>query len=135
MSYVRARFRDPAAILADYTWQVMWSEEEGRDFRRNLERTAVTSGVGFVRQQGEDSPQTFKLSGTILHKNQYDRMKAYYEACRTRTILFRDFEDTEYEVIFTSFNPQRKRTLRNPKDAANIPLHYWSYQAELEVIG
>lgn len=133
MSYVRATFKDPKGDLDDYTWQVMWTEEEGRDRRRNIERTALTAGVGFVRQQGEDSPETFKLTGTILHAAQKTAMDNYYAASRTRTIRFLDFENNEYEVLFTAWNAGRKRTLHNPRDPS-IPLHYWTYTAELEVV-
>lgn len=131
MAYVRARFRDAAAILGEYEWQIMWDEEEGEELTRNLERTAVTSGVGFVRQQGADSPQLFRFSGKILEQNQYDKMKAYYEASRLRTVFFRDFTGTEYEVLITKFNPKRRRTLHNPRDTS-IPLHFWEYEIEME---
>lgn len=134
MSYVRARFRDPAAILSDYVWQVMWDEEEGEELTRNLERTAVTGGVGVVRQQGEPTPGLFRFSGTILHKAQYDAFKAYFAACETRTVFFRDFDDTEYEVFITKFNPKRRRTLKNPRDAS-IALHFWEFEIEMEKVG
>lgn len=134
MSYVRAQFQDPApGGLGVYTWTVMWTEEEGRDQRRALERTAITSGVGFVRQQGEDTPMTFKFTGTILNASQKAAFDSYYEVSRARTIFFLDFENVRHEVMFTAWNPQRKRTLHNPRDAS-IPLHYWTYSLELEVI-
>jgi hypothetical protein len=134
MAYVRAQFRDAAAILPPYQMQIMWNEEEGLDLRRNYERTTVTSGVGFVRQQGEDSPSLLRFRGTILHSTQMFWMTAYYQASRDRTIFFRDFGGSEYEVLFTAFNPQRVRTLHNPRDST-IPLHYWTYDMELEVVG
>lgn len=134
MAYVRERFRDAAGLLATYEFQVNHSEEEGQDRRRSIERTAVTSGVGYVRQQGTDSPTTLKYTGTILHQNQYNLMAAYYEACRTRTIFFRDFTNTEYEVLITAWDPVRKRTLKNPRDST-INLHFWTYSIEMEVVG
>lgn len=133
MAYVRARFRDPAAVLADYTWEVMWNEEEGSGRARNVERTAVTSGVGFVRQQGEDSPELFRFSGTILKQNQYDKMLAYYEASRLRTIKFLDFTNVEHEVLITKFDTRRRRTLKNPRDSS-INLHFWEYTIEMEKV-
>lgn len=133
MAYVRAKFHDAASILGDYEWQIMWDEEEGRERIRNLERTAVTSGVGFVRQQGEDSPELFRFSGTALHQNQIDKMNDYYDACETRTIFFTDFDDTTHEVLITKFNPKRVRTLKNPRDSS-IPLHYWTYEIEMEKV-
>jgi hypothetical protein len=134
MGYVRERFRDPAAILPDYIFEVNHSDEEAVEQRRNLERTSPTSGVGFVRQQGADSPKTLRYTGTILTQTQYDAMQSYYDACRTRTIKFRDFTDDEMDVLITAFSPLRKRTIKNPRDNS-ISLHYWEYTIELEVIG
>lgn len=134
MAYVRVRFQDPAAVLADYIWQVNYSDEEANERRRNIERTSPTSGVGFVRQQGEDSPETFRFAGTILHQAQFVAMNNYYDACRTRTIKFRDFTDVTYDVLITSFSTKRRRTAKNPRDPS-IPLHFWEYTIEMEVLG
>jgi hypothetical protein len=132
--YVRQQFRDPLAVLAPYVFEVNHSEEEAAERKRNIERTAPSAGVGFVRQQGEDSPQLFRFTGTILTQSQKDAMDAYYEASQSRTIFFRDFTDVEYEVLFTDWNPTRKRAARNTRDPVNF-LHYWTYSMELEVIG
>lgn len=134
MGYVRERFRDPAAILPDYVFQVNHSDEEADEKRRNLERSSPTSGVGFVRQQGEDSPEVLRYSGTILHQAQKDAFDDYYDACRTRTIKFRDFTDNERDVLITAFSATRQRTAQNPRDPS-IRLHFWKYTIELEVIG
>lgn len=134
MAYVRMKFKDPAAVLADYTWEVMHTEEESNERRRNVERTAPTSGVGFVRQQGQASPRVLRYTGVILTAAQKTAFDAYYDACETRTIRLLDFDNTEYEVLITSFDPKRERTLRNPRDSS-IPLHFWRYTIELEVIG
>lgn len=134
MAYVRNRFRDPAAVLATYSWTINHNEEDGADFRRNIERTATTDGVNFVRQQSNAGPRTFRFKGTLLTQEQYNAMKSYYDLCETQTIYFRDFQDDEYEVVITLFNPVRKRTSKNPRDAS-ISLHYWTYDIELEVIG
>lgn len=133
MAYVRDRFIDPTGVLATYDWQVNHSDEEDSEFRRNLERTSTTSGVGFVRQQGEDSPILIRWTGTALHKNQMATMIDYYNACKTRTIHLRDFEGYKYEVIVTDLNYKRVRTLRNPRDPS-IPLHYYTYSINFEVI-
>lgn len=133
MAYVRAKFHDAAAILADYELQIMWDEEEGQERTRNVERTAVTAGVGVVRQQGEDTPRLFRFSGTALHQNQVDKIDAYYGACATRTVFFTDFDGTVHEVLITKWNPKRVRTLKNPRDSS-IPLHYYQWELEMEKI-
>jgi hypothetical protein len=133
MSYVRDKFIDPAGMLGTYSWQVNHSTEEANDRRRNIERSSPTAGVGFVRQQGEDSPNLLRYSGTILHQNQYDVFASYYDACRTRTIYFRDFTGAKSEVIVTDWSVQRVPTAHNPRDPS-IPLHYYKYTIEMEVI-
>jgi hypothetical protein len=133
MAYAREKFIDPAAILPDYVWQVNHSDEDDTQLQRDWERTATTAGTGFVRQQGPRSPQTFRFNGTILHLNQFQQMYAYFLACDTRTIYFRDFEGHKYEVLIRAFNYKRQRTVRNPRDTS-IPLHFWTYTIEMEVI-
>ncbi len=129
---VRERFRDSGGVLADYIWQVNHREEEGNQDSLNVERTAVTTGVGFVRQQGQPSPRILNYSGTILHQTQYDAMRAYFEACRTRTIFFRDVAGDEMEVLIVSLNITRRAVLRNPYDIESPWI--WKYQIQMEVI-
>lgn len=132
MSFVRERFRDGASILSTYSWDVGHHEEDPSDLRRNITRTAPLSGVGFVRQQGDKSPFTFKFSGTILKASQYDAMLDYFDACDNRTIFYRDYLGTEYEVIITVFSATRQAVLRNTRDLSIA--HVWKYQLEMEVI-
>jgi len=128
----RERFRDSAAILADYTFEINHSDEDSQQNTLNMQRSAVTTGVGFVRQQGEPGPRILSYSGTILTTSQYDAMMSYAEACATRTIFFRDVEGTEYEVLITSFTPKRERVAVNPRQS-DI-LWKWSYQLQMEII-
>jgi hypothetical protein len=127
---VRERFRDGANVLATYTFHINHSDEEQIDQTRNLTRTAVTTGPKFVLQQGESSPDVLRYNGTILDPAQLDNMQAYYAACETRTVFFRDVDGTEYEVLITRFAVQRKRTLRNPRARSLL----WTYSLEMEVI-
>jgi hypothetical protein len=85
-----------------------------------------------VRQQGAQQPLTAQLSGTILHLAQFEQFWAWFGICDYRTIFFRDFYGDEYEVVITNFDPQRLRG-RNPQDPS-IPLHYWKYTMEMEVL-
>lgn len=131
---MRERFRDGAGILATYDFTVNHFEEEGLDLNRNVTRSAVTTGPAFVLQQGESTRGTLRYSGTILTQEQYDAMTAYYNACQTRTIFFREFTGVEHEVLITRFNPLRRWTARNQRDLTNAPFHYWTYSLEMEVI-
>lgn len=129
---VRERFRDSAGVLADYIWQVNHREEEASQDSLNMERTAVTTGVGFVRQQGAPSPRVLNFSGTILHQEQVTAFDAYYAACQTRTIFFRDVSGVEMEVIIIGMNVTRKAVLRNPHEPEQPWI--WKYQIQMEVI-
>jgi hypothetical protein len=129
---MREQFRDGAGLLATYQFAVNHSEEQGRDFNRSIERTAVTTGPKFVLQQGESAAGVLSFTGTFFTQAQHDAIKAYYDACANRTVFFTDFTGTEYEVVVTRFNPVRHRTIRNPRDLSL--LHYWTYTLEMEVI-
>lgn len=127
----RNRFVDPASGIA-YNWTINHTEESEQGKTRNITRTASTAGVGIIRQQGDDGQLILKLSGTILHREQFRGFWQWYQLCRTQTIYFYDFDDQGYEVQITSFLYARKRTLRNPRDPS-APYHYWTYTMEMEV--
>lgn len=129
----REQFRDAASILSTYQFAINHYTEDGLDFSRSVERTAVTTGPAFVLQQGEVTKGTFRYSGTILQQAQFDAMKAYFDACQNRTVFFADFTGTEYEVLITRFNPKRVACAHNPQDPS-IPFHYYTYDLEMEII-
>jgi hypothetical protein len=133
---VRQRFRDAAGLMGPvdnpYSFQINHSDEEAIDQTRSVTRTAVTTGPQFVIQQGEPSPRILRYNGTILDLKQLDAFQAYYNACATRTIFFLDVQGIEYEVLIQRFAPQRKRTLRNPREPTLM--WYWSYNLEMEII-
>ena len=126
------RLRDGASILATYEFDVNHHEEEDSGQSRNITRTAPTSGVGFVRQQGISAPFTKKYVGTILRQSQYDAIQAYYEACANRTVFFRDYTGEESEVVIITFSTTRVAVLRNPREPSLM--HIWKYRLEMEVI-
>lgn len=127
----RNRFTNPATG-AFYDWPINHTEEEAAGKTRTITRTSNTGLVGLVKQQGDDGPMLMKLTGTILTRDQFRQMWAWYSLSRMQTIYFRDFDGQEAEVQVTSFLPKRERTLRNPRDPS-IPHHYWSYTIEMEV--
>lgn len=134
MPYSRNRFRDPLAILATYEWEINHGTEEADEKRRNIERTAPTGGVGFVRQQGEASPRVLKRAGDILTMTQKDAMDAYYAACDRSTVFFRDIDGVELEVIITAFNATRVGVAWNQRDTVNMRHHIYRYTIEMEVV-
>lgn len=133
MARIANRFLNPWTG-AYYDWPINNSTEESFGKTRNIDHTAPTSGLGLIRQQGDDSPMAIKLSGTIFHKAQHQAMIAYFNLSRTQTVYFRDFTGETYEVIITAYQPTRQRTIRNPRDFANAPYHYWKYTLEMDVV-
>jgi hypothetical protein len=133
MARVANRFT--AADGTFYDWLVNHDEEDAFGRERNIEVTATVAGAtgNLVRQQGDDSPPRLRLSGKILHQSQVIQMDYWMLRTRYETIHFRDFAGDEYEVIITSFQPKRIRTIKNPRDPA-APLWYWSYTLEMQVI-
>jgi hypothetical protein len=127
------RFTDPWTG-SYYDWPINHSEEEAFGKTRNIDHTAPTSGLGLIRQQGDDTPMAVKLSGTIFHKAQHQAFIGWLEKSRTQTIYFRDFTGETFEVIVTAYQPTRQRTIRNPRDFANAPYHYWHYTLEMDVV-
>jgi hypothetical protein len=126
----REQFRDGASTLATYSFDINHNEEQGSGQTRNITHTAPTSGVGFVRQQGDKTPDAFKLAGTILKQSQLDAMQSYYDACDNRTVFFTDANGTEYEVLITVFDVTR---IRGENRRGNLP-YYWKYRLEMEKI-
>lgn len=134
MAVPREKFIDPRAVRPTYNFQVNHDEEETFGRTRNVTKTANTANTGLVRQQGARDALTLHLSGKLLHAAQHDEMWAWYELCDEQTIYFEDFVGTTFEVTITSFNPVRKRVVRNQADIANAPMHYWAYTLELDVV-
>lgn len=130
----RNRFEDPSGALTAYDWQVNHSEEEEGGQSREVDHTANTGLTGLVRQQGAADPIMLSYKGTILHRAQVVQMLRWWEACRTRTVFFQDYAGDRYEVVITSFKPQRLRTEHNPRDSASAPLWYWKYTLVMEVV-
>jgi hypothetical protein len=130
---MRNRFIDPAGVKDDYDWLVNHTEEEDAGKTRTITRTAPTSNVGLVKQQGEEGPSILRFSGTILDRSQFRAFWEWYMLCNTQTIHFRDFDEQVYEVQITSFVPKRVRKLLSPQRDASLPNHYWTYTMEMEV--
>ena len=130
---MRDKFTNPSNG-AEYEWHVGHSDEEPSGKTRQIQNSANTQNTGLVAQQGDVEPLTLKYNGTIFHLKQFEEMWRWYELCETQTIYFTDYNGEEYEVMITSFIPQRKPTVKNPKDFANAPRHYWTYTIEMRVV-
>lgn len=134
MAYGREQLIDPSpGGLGAYSFPVNHTDEDAYGTGREVTVTANTTGGLAVRQQGDTEPLIFNLTGTIFHEEQYQRMVAYARRSRVQSLIWVDFVGDRYEVIITSFKPQRKRTLRNPRDPS-IPLHYYTYTLTLHCL-
>jgi hypothetical protein len=131
MARVSNRFTDPATG-AFYDWRINHDTEDEGGRERQITLSGNTSGLGLVRQQGEQTPLTLKYSGSILHLSQLQAFWHWFQLCQSQTIFFRDFYGDEYEVTITTFSPVRHRG-ENRNDAS-IPHHYWTYTIEMQVL-
>ncbi len=130
---MRDSFIDPKTAFT-YEWHIGHESEAAVGKKRAVTHSANTANTGLVRQQGDVQPLILKYEGKILHLKQYEEMFRFYELCETQTIIYRDYMGEEYEVLITEFSPQRLATVKNPKDFANAPRHYWKYTIEMEVV-
>lgn len=132
---LRNRFINPADD-SDYVWEINHDEEEEFGRRANFELSAPTgNGTDFVRQEGQQDPLGFKLSGTILTQTQYNAFWFFYTLSRVQTIYFEDVSGAMFEVTITSFLPKRVRAAKNPRGGTGVVSHYtWSYTLEMQVI-
>jgi hypothetical protein len=132
MARVANRFTNPSTGTT-YDWPINHTTEEQFGLIRNYERTAPTAGVGFVRQEGDPTPLTLKMSGTILTVAQDSAFVTWFNLGRTHSLYFRDWTGAEYEVLFVSYQPQRVRVDWNHKDPA-MRTYIIRWDMELEVL-
>jgi hypothetical protein len=130
MSRVACSFRDPRTGTV-YAWPVNHTTEEQFGKQRNVEHTAPTSGVGLVRQQGDDQPLILQLTGTILHRTQEAAFVEWFELSRLQSIYWTDWTGAEYEVIITGYQPRRERVLLNPRDRGMDYVVRWTMTLEV----
>lgn len=129
---MRNKFINPSNA-EEYSWPINHSEEGEAGLQRSITRGANTAGTGLVRQQADDQPFIFTLTGTILTKDQLEKMKDWYILCASQTIYFEKYDGDKFEVVITDFKPSQKKTIHNPKDPS-IPLWYWTYSITMEVV-
>lgn len=133
MSRAIQQFHDP--VVGDtYVWPINHDEEQDFGQARNISTEANTGNVGLIRMQGDKAPLKLRFSGRMLERSHRDAFLAWFQRCQYRTILFTDVEGTVFEVLITSFNPIRKRAVRNTRDLVNAPTFTWSYTLEMDVI-
>ena len=130
---MRDTFIDPLTGF-EWVWEVGHEEEDSVGKARPVTHSANTANTGLIRQQGDVGPLVLKYGGKILHLKQYKEMWRFYQLCETQTIIYKDYFGEEFEVVITDFEPQRFPTVRNPKDFANMPLHYYKYTITMEVV-
>lgn len=128
----RNKFTNPATGEV-YEWAVNHNAEEQFGRQREVTNIPTTGGGIRVLQQGDEGPLVMSLSGVILHSDQFESMRVFFDTSRQQTVYFEDFAGDAYEVIITGFQPVRQRTSRNPRDPS-IPYHYWTYTINMQVV-
>lgn len=132
MARIANRFTNPATGDI-YDWPINHTAEEQFGKARNYERTAPTAGVGFVRQQGDDSPLILRMTGTILTAAQDQAFIDWFALARRQSVVFRDWTGAEYEVLIVSYQPVRQRVDWNHRDAG-MRTHIIRWTMELEIL-
>lgn len=127
------QFIDPTGIQPPYTWAINHDTMDPGGRRRTTAQTAVTSGIGIVRQQGSETPLGMTLKGTILTEIQRLQFVGWWTLCRTQTIYFYEFSGEQYEVIITDYNDVKVRVAYNKNDAT-IPYHVYTYTLVMDII-
>lgn len=133
MTRLSQKFVNPANG-DEYTWPVNHSEESEVDLAQGVSASASTGGGNLVLQQGDEQPMVFSLEGTIFAKSQLVAFKTWLLLCKAQTIDFHKYDGDVFTVLITDFKPKQKRTIHNPKDSANAPLWYWTYQMQMTVV-
>jgi hypothetical protein len=126
------RFFDPSDST-EYLWPINHLEEDDIGITTGISTSAPTSGIGLVRQQGEDSAMSIIVRGTILTLAQHQTFIAWKARSRNHTIYFTDFAGEQYEVLIKSYLPRRERVQKNPRDPL-MPNYVIRYTMEMDVI-
>lgn len=128
-------FVNPADSVR-YTWprnhDVEGAEQAG--LTRPVERTATTSGVGVVRQQGPAEPMQLVRTGVILTPAHHDHMVAWTKLGQDQTIYYEDAAGDSYEVLVTGFKSAPFSVGRNNLGGTIAPQHAWRYTLEMDVV-
>lgn len=127
--------------VGEYSWPINHSEEDGGGATVNVDHTAPTAGVGFVRQMGDPEPFRRLIKGTILERSQYQKFWQFFfigvglGPGPQRTFHWVDQLGARFEVLMPSFVPVYHRTSKNPRGAtADEKLVYWTYDITFEIL-
>lgn len=133
MAVVKNRFRNPVNDDT-YTWHINhgWGGEQRSGGELALSFATTTAGNP-IPQYGELQPESWTLSGTILHRAQHEEFVEWAALCATQTIYFRDFDNAEYEVVITAYRPKREGVMRNSNDAS-MPYHIFRYELTMTIL-
>ena len=144
MSRVANKFTDPKTGIS-WLWPINHNDESGSaskgggqaGLNHNITTSAPVGAAGsgrHIRQQAANDPISFSLKGTALTRAQHKTFIAWWLLCQSQTIYFTDFSGDEFEVLITSYIPQRKPTVMNRNDQTNAPTWIYDYQIDMDVV-
>lgn len=131
---VKNLFTDPDTG-ATYTWHLNhgWDGDSNSGAENPLTWQTTTMGTP-LPQFGERQPQTWTISGTILHREQHEAFLEWAEIGKDHTIFFKDFDSVEYEVFVQKYSWQRVGVSKNPQDP-DMPYNIFRYSFEFLILG
>lgn len=120
-TYGRDTLIDPApGGLGTYEFEINHQDEEEYGNERQLTVTRNTADGIAITQQGDSAVQQRTLTGTILTKDQHEKLAAFTKKSGrldpTNTLIFRDFFGEEYEVLIQAYRVKPVGVMRNPRD-------------------
>lgn len=132
MTFVRNPnvFKNPKTGYV-FRWTINHTEESEVQNSRQMADGAPTSDIGLLPQQGVPLPIVFQWKGTIFTQLELDEFMAWWELCETQTIYLQDFSLSQYEILITDFNYQRKAVAWNQR--GQIPW-LWTYTITIRVL-
>jgi hypothetical protein len=131
----QVQFIDPAGLVPTYTWQVNPGYQDitqpaGK--QRQIDRVALSSNIGAVRQQGDDGDIVLHWEPLIYHASQETALWQFYQLSKKQSIYLVDFNGEKYEGQITTCQRQQIGALAGPGDI-NTRLFYCKYVFEFDV--
>lgn len=112
MPVVKWQFHDPE-LDETYTFEINANKGGSPQYAKKLQYQSTVAPDGqTIAFEGVDDPSQTEFSGTILTRDQYDAMLAWF--AKRYPIEFTDDLGRLFSIYITSFAPQRERAAQHP---------------------
>jgi hypothetical protein len=133
MTRVANLFTNPVDA-STFAWPINHNEEQPVGKSRQMADGAPTSNIGMIPQQGSATPLVMQWKGTILTKAHHVAMLQWWQICEGHSIYLTDFVGSQYEILITDYQPQRKAVAQNRNDTTNMPTWIIEYTFTFRVL-